>query len=268
MRHCRQRASQHGVSLVELMIATAVGLIVVLAAMALYLGGTRTLQVQDEASRLDDAGRYALESITRLVHMAGYVNWLGTTGTAPVRVGASDPPAIEGADGATSDRITLRYFGSTEGASADGAVVDCMGMPVPRDGSPATRIENVLSVSSTGALQCQATGMTSPQPLLDGVERLQFLYGVDLDGDGRPERWVRAAGVGDWRAVLAVRVGLLMVSAGGVRNQPDATVYELFGPGYAGSGDGASLDTRGLSTMERLRMRRVYSAVVALRNGG
>jgi type IV pilus assembly protein PilW len=268
MRQPARRASQVGTSLVELMIAVAIGLIVILAAVALYLGGARTLRVQDEASRLDDSGRFALESITRLIRVAGYVNWPGDTGAAPVRLGVADTPAVEGADGASSDRITLRFFGSTQGAAADGAIVDCLGVPVPRDGDPATRTENVLSVSTAGALLCQATGMSSPQPLIDGVERLQFLYGLDLDGDGRPERWLRAAEVTNWRAVRAVRVALLMASATSTRNDADSAVYELFGPGYSVSGDGALLDTRTLSAAERRRLRRVYSAVVAVRNGG
>jgi hypothetical protein len=185
-----------------------------------------------------------------------------------VRLGLADAPAIEGADGASGDRITLRFFGSTQGATADGAIVDCLGVPVPRDGSPSTRTENVLSLSAAGALLCQATGMTSPQPLIDGVERLQFLYGLDLDADGRPERWVRAGEVANWRAVRAVRVALLMASATSTRNEPDSAVYQLFGPGYLVSADSAQLDTRTLSAAERRRLRRVYSAVVAVRNGG
>lgn len=263
-----RRACQGGTSLVELMIAVAIGLIVILAAVALYLGGASTLRVQDEASRLDDSGRFALESITRLIRVAGYVNWPGDSGAAPVRLGPADAPAIEGADGAAGDRITLRFFGSTHGTTADGAIVDCLGVPVPRDGNPSTRSENVLSLSAAGALLCQATGMTSPQPLVDGVERLQFLYGLDLDADGRPERWVRASEVANWRAVRAVRVALLMASATSTRNEPDSAVYQLFGPGYLVSADGALLDTRALSAAERRRLRRVYSAVVAVRNGG
>jgi type IV pilus assembly protein PilW len=253
---------------VELMIAMAIGLIVVLAAVTLYLGSTSSLRVQDEASRLDDAGRFALESLTRLIRIAGYVDWTGDSGMAPVRLGPADAPSIEGSDGSTADRIVVRYFGSMLGTAADGSIVDCLGAPVPRDGNPVTRTENVLSVSAAGALQCQATGMSSPQPLVDGVERLQFLYGLDLDADGRPERWVRASDVADWRAVRAVRVALLIASATSTRSEADSAVYELFGPGYSVSGDGAVLDTRTLSAAERRRLRRVYSAVVTLRNGG
>lgn len=257
-----------GVSLVELMVAITIGLVVVLAASSLYLGSRGSLRVQDEASRLDDSGRFALESIVRLLRISGYVNWAGDSGAAPVRLGAGDPPPVQGSDGARNDAITLRFFGSTAGAAADGAILDCLGVPVPRDGNPATRSENVLSVNASGALLCQASSMASPQPLIDGVERLQFLYGIDADGDGQPELWRRAAQVADWRQVRVVRVGLLMVAAPGSRADPDTTVYRLFGPAYGSAGDGAVLDTSTLSDAERRRMRRLYSATVAIRNGG
>lgn len=257
-----------GVSLVELMVAITIGLVVVLAVSSLYLGSRGTLRVQDEASRLDDSGRFALESIVRLLRIAGYVNWAGDSGAAPVRLAVSDPPPVQGADGTRSDSITLRFFGSTSGATADGAILDCLGQSVPRDGNPATRSENVLSVNASGALLCQATGMSSPQPLIDGVERLQFLYGVDADGDGQPERWQRAAQVTDWRQVRVVRVGLLMVAAPGSRADADTSVYRLFGPAYGNAGDGAVLDTAALADAERRRLRRLYTATVAVRNGG
>jgi len=254
-------------SLLELMVSLAIGLLVVLATVSVYLGSTGSLRLQDEASRLDDSGRFALESIVRLLRIAGYVNWPGDSGAAPVLLSASTSPPVEGRDGARHDSLTLRFFGSTQAGGADGAIVDCLGAPVPRDGNPASRSENTLSVNSAGALLCQATGMSSAQPLIDGVERLQFLYGLDLDGDGRPERWARAGEVSDWRSVRVVRVGLLMVGAAGSRSQPDSQVYRLFGPAYGNTGDASVLDTAALPEAERRRLRKLYTATVALRNG-
>ncbi|MEF9942588.1 MAG: PilW family protein [Burkholderiaceae bacterium] len=262
------RRLQAGVSLVELMIAVTIGLVIVLAATLLYVGASGSLRIQDEASRLDDSGRFALESIARLLRIAGYVNWPGDSGGAPIRLAATSAPALEGRDGSRNDTLSLRFFGSTQGAAADGAIVDCLGAPVPRDGNPASRSENVLSVSASGSLMCQATGMATPQPLIDGIDRLQFLYGVDTDGDGIPDHWQRAAQVSDWRAVRSVKLGLLMVAGAGSRQDPDTTVFRLFGPAYSDAADAAVIDTRTLSDAERRRLRRLYTATVAVRNGG
>ncbi len=261
-------ARQTGLSLVELMVALTIGLLIVLAATTLYLGASGSLRLQDEVSRLDDSGRFALDSITRLLRIAGYVDWAGDSGGAPVQLNPGDPPAVQGSDGARNDALTLRFFGSANGGAADGAIVDCLGVPVPRDGNPASRSENSLSVSAGGALLCQASGMTSPQPLIDGVDRLQFLYGVDTDGDGIPDRWQRAGQVANWRAVRVVRVGLLMAGGPGSRKDLDTAVYRLFGAAHADAGDNAVLDTATLSDAERHRLRRLYTATVAIRNGG
>lgn len=56
------------------------------------------------------------------------------------------------------------------------------------------------------------------QPLIDGVEQLRFFYGVDTDGDGQVDQWLRAGQLdaasgpgGDaWARVRALRIALLL----------------------------------------------------------
>lgn len=52
----------------------------------------------------------------------------------------------------------------------------------------------------------------NPQELVEGVEQLQVLYGIDGDEDGVPEQYVSSAAVADWRTVDTVRLMLLLVS--------------------------------------------------------
>ncbi|MBB5210921.1 PilW family protein [Microbulbifer hydrolyticus] len=57
---------------------------------------------------------------------------------------------------------------------------------------------------------------SAPQELLDGVEDMQLLYGLDTSGDGIPDNYVTAAAVNTadaWEDVSSVRVQLLVQSS-------------------------------------------------------
>jgi type IV pilus assembly protein PilW len=49
-------------------------------------------------------------------------------------------------------------------------------------------------------------------PLVQGVERIGILYGIDNDGDGRAETQALLPGAADWANVVSVRVAVLMRS--------------------------------------------------------
>jgi len=67
-----------------------------------------------------------------------------------------------------------------------------------------------------GRLMCAGVGRggqpETPQPLVQGVETLRVLYGLDRDGDGAVEGWSRAGALtmADWALVRAVRVCLTL----------------------------------------------------------
>ncbi|MGE5450641.1 MAG: PilW family protein [Acidobacteriota bacterium] len=67
-----RRAPQRGLTLVELLVAVAVNLIVVLVAAYLYLNGRNTQQAVEERSALFENGQLALELIGKEVGNAGY----------------------------------------------------------------------------------------------------------------------------------------------------------------------------------------------------
>lgn len=53
------------------------------------------------------------------------------------------------------------------------------------------------------------------QELVEGVESMQVLYGVDITGSGDANRYVSADDVADWTQVVATRVGLILVQPNG-----------------------------------------------------
>ena len=52
----------------------------------------------------------------------------------------------------------------------------------------------------------------SGQPLPEGVEDMQVLYGIDQNGDGVADRYVNADNVGNWSQVVSIQVALLVSS--------------------------------------------------------
>lgn len=99
------------------------------------------------------------------------------------------------------------------------------------------------------------------EELLEGVESMQLLYGVNLDDDVRNtvDTYLPADLVPDWGNVISVRVSLLMQSVeDGTVPSPQAYVFD--GVTYDGGGGGnGSLPTDN-------RVRRVFSSTITLRN--
>jgi type IV pilus assembly protein PilW len=84
-----------GVTLVELMIAMALGLAIVAAVGYIYVSGVQGFRVQDAQSRSQEDARFVIETISRDIRMAGYFGCnrprppLG--GEAPIEVLAAQP---------------------------------------------------------------------------------------------------------------------------------------------------------------------------------
>lgn len=76
-------------------------------------------------------------------------------------------------------------------------------------GEPSLWREEISSVTVGG----NVTLGSSARELVEGVEDMQILYGVDTNDDEQPEKYVNAVAVGgDIEDVIAVRVSLLMQS--------------------------------------------------------
>lgn len=96
-------------------------------------------------------------------------------------------------------------------------------------------------------------GSEAKQELVEGVENLQLLYGVDTDNDRNIDAYVDASSVSDWAAVRSVKIGLLVRNVDEIRGlDSNAELYDV-------------LDTSVGPANDR-RVRRVFTATVGLRN--
>ena len=94
------------------------------------------------------------------------------------------------------------------------------------------------------------------EEILQGVENMQILYGVNTDQDTSPERYFPANGVvttsTDWNDVVSVRIGLLLHTPDQVSGETATRTYHLAG-------------TRVTPAADR-RMRFSFNSSVKLRN--
>jgi len=80
MTHSRT-SSQAGFSLVELMVAVTIGFIVIGAVGYLYIGSRGAFRTADNMSRMQETARYAMDTLTRDIRMAGYRGCASGSGT-------------------------------------------------------------------------------------------------------------------------------------------------------------------------------------------
>jgi len=98
------------------------------------------------------------------------------------------------------------------------------------------------------------------EELIEGVESMQIVYGVNLDNDTRNtvDAYLPADQVPNWQQVITVRINLLMQS---IEDQivPDPQNYSFNGVDYDGGGGNGSLPNDN-------RVRRVFTNTISLRN--
>ncbi len=213
---------QNGFTLIELMIALAIGLLVLASVSMAYVSASRTTRTSEMETQLNEDGVIALSIIQQQIQMAGYSGF--------TKVGTLDKPNFTGAGvrGCSAAAFTSTYvafgsLGSTACAmtvsDGDGIIVryeadavnsvqtaasaptNCLittalKLPSEADGTKDYyQAENRFFVKASGTssgkpeLRCAATSgssasLTYPnQPLLENVERMQLRYGVAATGE-------------------------------------------------------------------------------------
>ncbi len=69
---CPARFRQAGLTLIELMIATTLGIAIVGSAISLLLSAKSTYTLEAENARLLDTGRFVIDNVTRAVRQSAF----------------------------------------------------------------------------------------------------------------------------------------------------------------------------------------------------
>jgi type IV pilus assembly protein PilW len=213
---------QRGATIVELMVALTIGMLVLLMAAGMLVTASAAYLAQIEAAALDDAGRYALEIITRAARQAAFVNWERAEAgqdqdTAPAPVGGLDARTLARAtDGIEaplgdavngSDVLAVRFAGAGSAANGDGSVTNCAGFGVNEHEEGWSIFHVARNAAGEAELRCKYRGNSSwsADAIIGGIDTFQVLYGLDTDSapDGVANEYV-SAGVLDERDAALV----------------------------------------------------------------
>ncbi len=108
------------------------------------------------------------------------------------------------------------------------------------------------ATAGVGPALWQKVGNNAEQELVQGVENMQVLYGVDTDGDLLANDYRVASLVTDWRQVISLSVALLIRSPDEAGLEKDTRTYKLLDKTFGPFND--------------RRQRSVFTTTVVMRN--
>jgi type IV pilus assembly protein PilW len=248
---------------VELLVAVAIGLGLVVVIAQLFLSSRQTFATTDDVSRIQDNIRYSQQLLTRTIHLAGYKSQANSVTST---VFAGSPPIdapLPLPTGKNPDALNIRYQGSggrTSAANcqnappctgADGSVVDCLGVRIDAGITAVNTFTIATGANGRNALFCNGV------EIVPDVRNMQILYGEDLNGDLVADRYVApeitAANTAN---VVSVRVALLFETpTESSKAIPDAQTYDMLGDSSVVEGP-----------FNDRRIRRVVATTINLRN--
>ena len=263
--------SQRGVTLIELMIGIAIGLLTIAVAMGSLMVSRGVSGTVSDASSIQQQGAFAMRTIGLQLRQTGSLRLNLNPGIvtaaepylAPAafetKAGQFDPTTptgiLEGKDspGATEFKLDVRYSSYTEPLFVGGTqsqARDCLGAnPDPNllESKFSLRVNPVTNVPE---LVCASAGSIAAQPLVQNVANFQVRYLLQ-DNTSTPGsstlKSVDAAGVGvDWAKVQGVDVCLVLYGTERI-DLPTGSNYT--------DCNGAAVD---MSTLTGARARRMH----------
>ena len=249
----RRRLAAAGFTLIEMMVALAIGLAVVGALIAAYLSSFASGRHSDAVVQITEDATLALNVMRQQVAQAGFSqpHGVGESGglvlhkfpavsgceaanfadlqasiLAPANCQATSP------DQATSDAVEVAYEGSVLPAKSSNGILgaagtqplDCLGNSFPKTHDEASGDDYWLSDSkfyvADGSLYCKGPGNRAGAAIVQNVETLQVTYGMANAPAG--ERYSEQIsyyenaphpGSPDWNNVVSIKLCVQVRSA-------------------------------------------------------
>lgn len=242
MRRPHASHAQRGFSLIELLISMVIGLVVIGAMMAAYLGTGLSSRNTRALAQITEDASVALNVLRSQIGMTGYATPTSVNAGTGEFDFALTGATLMGCDGAFSD-LSSGIGGLTCGADAEsdsiavayqadernsvvgagGAPLDCLGNSIPTDAS-GIRVAYSRFYVSGGQLMCMGPGADEGAALVENVETMQITYGVGDLASGRSNQVVRYEEASDMTAqefldTVSVRLCVVISSASEVMDQ-------------------------------------------------
>ena len=170
--------NQRGVTLIELLMALVITSFLMAGVYQVVVRQGRVYSAQEQVVDVQQSVRVAMDHMVRDIRMAGYDNDSSTSRIVipdPVTTGSSQLSLSYEYDETTEHTVTYRLNGDQ-------------------------LAKQLTATTDTGVSN------STEEIVLEGVEGLDFSYGLDTDNDGVVNTWVPASGVTS--KVIAIRVRL------------------------------------------------------------
>ena len=217
-RRLRHVSRQRGIGLIEVMVAMAIGLFLLLGLLMTLQSVRLTAQAQTGIARLQERQRSAVSMLSTVVQAAGYfpspdaTNPIASADLLALRnsVFPTVSPYVEGV-GITGTDNSVRVRFQAPATDSAGKALNCHGGG--NDGSNKVIFDNLFYVHD-GSLVCalgtdaKAVAGSNEKTLVNGLQTMRVDYGADTAGNGSVTRYLNTADVTDWHGVRTVRVTL------------------------------------------------------------
>jgi type IV pilus assembly protein PilW len=221
------RYQHSGYTLIELLVAMMLGLFILAGIQQINASSKKTYQISTYSAGLQDDLRNANYNLSQIARKSGYRSapWKSMEDTFLADATFTKKgQVVVGSDGATndvSDSFSIRYQGSGNGLGvADNVVIDCIGESLDADDIAIITFDidqNTLRCTTNNETQ----GTIKTEKLVDNIENMQILYGIDTDGNNYANHYINATSVTTWEKVTSIRIALLLKATHQVYNLTD-----------------------------------------------
>lgn len=229
-----RRRREQGFSLVELMISMVIGMVVVGAVFAAYLGMGTSSRANRAMAQMTEDVSLAMNILRSHIAMAGYASPVGVNNGKFVK--SYMGPAVRGCQsdftnldvgidvltcsGVGEDSIAVAYEADARNAvlSAGNVPLDCLGNEVPIVGG--VRLSYSRFFISNGQLFCRGPGNNNAAALVENIVDMKIWYGVAAGGGGAANQAAYYTRVGnpptmnanDFENVVSTRICIVVSS--------------------------------------------------------
>ncbi len=274
-----------GYSLVEMMIASVLGILLIGAAMTSYLSNKSTSEVRNTNSDIESNARIALLTLTKAIEHAGYPSVHVHTIDKPFYTKSDGlktvPKCIKGdsfstqqaassiynsnkttRDSGKRDQVSVLYMPDNPnhpdaifwkdcgGSYADGTQAKlCSADTLGGQGRKAA-VYNSFFITNNNEFKC-TTSRNKTHPIANGIEYIQYLYGVRKSNTTIYKNATNVEADNDWGNVISVQVGMLVKNTEKINKEKESISYAL-------------LDK--VITTNDKHIRKIYTKTIYLKN--
>lgn len=185
--HSHLNIRQHGLSMIELLIALAISSFLILGITQIYIDNKRNYIFQQNQSANQENGRFSLLLLEQELRKAGYRRIVqDSRELAFPAVTVNGCPAFDAGEVATptadGQGVCIRY------QRASNTELDCHGNVIGNNNPVTIRFEK----TATGDLNCHVNGGPAAT-LISGINQIAFEFGFDTNADRVADAYLSAA---------------------------------------------------------------------------